>query len=162
MKKNIFKFLAATLLVLGVSSCAKEEIGGTAVQDMCGEWYVAIDYVDESGNVLESYGSGYPLYTYNTNANIATEMYIEDGYFYPFRLIVNVDYVNKTFGGSDLEDDYAGQPPMSVIKGSIVKDGTKSDAGYIADSIEFTIVDADGDAYWYHGYRRTGLAGGYD
>lgn len=173
MKKNIFKFLAATLLVLGVSSCAKEEIGGTAVQDMCGEWYVQVDYADADGNVIveDPYGYGLiPLYTYNTNANLATEMYVDDSYFFPFRLIVDVNYANKTFSVTDAEDDYYGSI-LSVLNGAVVKDGAVSPAGYTADAISFIVKDYYYDEdeegyvtdYWlYHGYRRTGLAGGYD
>ena len=169
--KNIFKFFALSLFVLGVTSCAKEEIGGTAVQDMAGEWYVEVDYVDEDGNVLYEYGPGFTLYTYNTNANLATEMYLEDDSFYYFRFIVPVNYANMTFSGTDLEDDYYGNYPMSILNGKIVKDGAVSPAGYTADSISFILDDTyydeeDGqyytDYYLYHGYRRTGLMGGYD
>lgn len=169
--KNIFKILACGLLVAGVSSCAKEEIGGTAVQDMAGEWYVTIDYVDEDGNVLMPLGSGSTLYTYNTNANLATEMYIEDSYFKGFRVMVDVDYANKTFSGKDVEDDYYDGTVYDVLNGSVVKDGAVSDAGYTADAISFVLVESGYDEeyeeyytdyYHYYGYRRTGLLGGYD
>lgn len=173
MIKNIFKFLAVSLFVIGVSSCAKEEIGGTAVQDMCGEWYVQVDYVDEDGNVVaeDPYGYGYfELYTYNTNANLSTEMYLDDSSFYPFRVIVDVNYGSKTFSATDAIDDYY-DAPYNIKNGSIVKDGAVSPAGYTADSISFILVDTyydedeEGyvtDYWWYHGYRRTGLNGGYD
>lgn len=170
MSKNIFKFLTAFLLIVVASSCAKEEIGGTAVQDMAGEWYVQVDYVDEDGNVIiENYSEGYlPLYTYNTNANLSTEMYVEDSYFYGWRLAVDVNYANKTFSITDY--DYDGDL-FNITDGKIVENGAVSPAGYKADAISFTLQDTyyDEDAggnvtdYWYyHGYRRTGLDGGYD
>ena len=172
MMKNIFKFLACTLLVLGVSSCAKEEIGGTAVQDMAGEWYVMVDAVDAQGNVVmeDPYGMGFfELFTYNTNANLATEMYVDDnGNFWDFRVKVNVDYVAKTFSASNALDDY-NEIMVDLKDGKIVKNGATSPAGYSADSISFVVVFEDDDyvgdlydALWIHGYRRTGLNGGYD
>ena len=172
MMKNIFKILTFSILVLGVSSCAKEEIGGTAVQDMCGEWYVVVDAVDSEGNVVyeDPFEVGvFPLYTYNTNANVPTEMYIDDdGNFWAFRIITNVDYANKTFSVTGAEDDYYGIS-VNVANGKVVKDGATSMAGYTADGISFYVQFEDddyvGDLYdylWIHGYRRTGLNGGYD
>lgn len=171
--KKIYKLLAFSLLALGFASCEKEEIGGTAVQDMCGEWYVQVDGVDANGNVTyeDPFGMGYfPLYTYNTNANVPTEMYVDDdGNFWAFRVKVNVDYANKTFNVSTGVDDYYGIL-VDIVNGSIVKDGAKSPAGYTADSISFMVAFEDDDNIgagywdylWIHGYRRTGLDGGYD
>lgn len=180
--KNIFKFLAIFLLMAGVSSCAKEEIGGTAVQDMAGEWYVMVDGVDANGNITyeDPYGMGYfPIFTYNTNSNVATEMYVDDDEnFWGFKVIANVDYIQKTFNVSGAvmyyeEDEETGvEYPvhMDIINGKIVKDGATSPAGYKADAISFMVKfedDFDGqegywDYLWFHGYRRTGLDGGYD
>lgn len=179
--KKYFKYVALSILVAGVSSCAKEEIGGTKVQDMCGEWYVTIDGVDSEGNVIyeDPYGYGYiPVYTYNTNADLDTEMYLEDSGFWYFRTIVNVNYANKTFSVKDAvmyydEDPETGEPypvHVDIENGRIVKDGATSPAGYTADSISFFVrFEDDEDAQegywdylWYHGYRRTGLNGGYD
>lgn len=170
--KNILKYLFVALFIVGMSSCAKEEIGGTAVQDMCGEWYVMVDGVDASGNVVieDPFGLGYfPIYTYNTNANVPTEMYVDDqGAFWAFRVIVNVDYAAKTFSATNALDDY-NEITVDINNGKIEKDGAKSQAGYTADGISF-IVKFEDDEYvgeyydqlWVHGYRRTGLNGGYD
>lgn len=170
--KNIFKVLAMSLLLAGFSSCAKEEIGGTAVQDMCGEWYVMVDAVDSNGNVVipDPFDMGYfPLFTYNTNKNLPTEMYVDDdGNFWEFKVIVNVDYAQKTFNVTNAANDYYDMN-MDVLNGKIVKDGAKSPAGYTADAISFMVAFDDddyiGEVYdylWIHGYRRTGLDGGYD
>ena len=172
MKKIISSLFVAGALI-GLASCEKEEIGGTAVQDMCGEWIVTADAVDANGNVVyeDPYGAGvFELYTYNTNANLSTEMYVDDfGSFWDFRIIVNVDYAAKTFNATGAIDDYW-DISVDVKDGAIVKNGTKSPAGYVADSISFKILFEDDDnaadgeyAYlWIHGYRRTGLDGGYD
>lgn len=170
--KNILKYLLVTLFIAGMSSCAKEDIGGTAVQDMCGEWYVMVDGVDASGNVTmeDPFGLGYfPLYTYNTNANVPTEMYVDDqGAFWEFRVKVNVDYSAKTFSASKALDDYNGIA-VDILDGKVQKDGAKSQAGYTADGISFMVSFEDdenaGEYYdhlWVHGYRRTGLNGGND
>lgn len=171
--KNIFKIFTAALLVFTVTSCEKEEIGGTAVQDMSGEWYVVVDGVDADGNVTyeDPYDMGYfPLYTYNTNANVPTEMYIDDfGNFWEFRVIVDVNYGAKTFGVVGAEDDYNGIS-VDILNGAIVKNGTVSPAGYTADSISFMVAFEDDedaaegywDYLWIHGYRMTGLEGGAD
>ena len=179
--KNILNVAAVSLLVFGVSSCAKEEIGGTAVQDMCGEWYVVADAVDAAGNVVieDFFDLGYfTLMTYNTNANLSTEMYIDDfGTFWDMKVVVPVDYANKSFNGKDIvvyydEDEDGNVYPVNcnIWDGKVVKDGTKSPAGYVADSISFMVSFEDDpyaerygyDHWWVHGYRRTGLDGGYD
>ena len=180
--KNIFKFLAISLLVVGAASCSKEEIGGTAVQEMAGEWYVMVDGVDSNGEITmeDPFGMGYfPIFTYNTNSNMATEMYVDDDdNFWGFKVIANIDYVQKTFNVSDAvmyyeEDEETGEVypvHVDIIDGKIVTDGATSPAGYKADSISFKVVFEDDqyigagywDALWVHGYRRTGLNGGYD
>lgn len=173
MLKKTFKYFAMLLAVIGISSCEKDEIGGTAVQDMCGEWYVMVDGVDADGNVTyeDPFGLGYfPFYTYNTNANLPTEMYIDDdGKFWTFRVIVDVDYEARTFQAVGAEDDYYGIS-VDVVDGKVVKDGAISQYGYVADGISFLVAFED-DSYrtagywdylWIHGYRQTGLAGGND
>lgn len=172
MKKILNTLLIACTLI-GFASCSKEPIGGTEVQDMCGEWIVMVDAVDANGNVVyeDPYGVGmFPLYTYNTNANLPTEMYVDDdGYFWDFRVIVDVNYAAKTFQVFEAEDDYNGIS-VDIVDGKVVKDGTLSPAGYVADAISFLVAFeddedlADGywDYLWIHGYRRTGLAGGDD
>lgn len=170
---KILKYITLCLFIVGMGSCAKEEIGGTAVQDMCGEWYVVVDGVDANGNVTmeDPFGMGYfPIYTYNTNSNVPTEMYVDDqGAFWEFRVIANVDYAAMTFSVNGAVDDY-NDITVDIAKGSILKDGAKSQAGYTADSISFLVKFSDDDYInqgyweylWVHGYRRTGLNGGYD
>ena len=56
MKKGLY--LAALALTIAATSCEKAEVGGTATEDMAGEWYVTIDAVDDAGNPIE-YGEDY-------------------------------------------------------------------------------------------------------
>ena len=81
MKKVLY--FAALLLCAGLTSCEKDEIGGTSTEATAGDWYVSCDAVDENGNVVEGledpFGLGrFTVLTYNTAANIPSEMYIED------------------------------------------------------------------------------------
>lgn len=77
MKKIIF---FATVLLLAVA-CSKDEMGGTKMEPMAGQWYCTIDAVDESGNPIEGgedyWGVGRTLVlTYNVAANNATQMWV--------------------------------------------------------------------------------------
>ncbi|MCH5240614.1 MAG: hypothetical protein J1F38_10355 [Muribaculaceae bacterium] len=179
MTKNILKYLSVAIIAVAASSCAKEEIGGTAVQDMCGEWYILVDGVDADGNVVyeDPLDLGYTsAYTYNTNANLSTEMYLED-YAWEFFIKVDVDYPNRTFSVKDAvmyydEDENGDVFPVlvNILNGKVVKDGALSAAGYVTDGISY-LIQAEDDPYaaagywdylWVHGYRRTGLMGGND
>lgn len=81
MKKVIY--FAALLLGLTVTSCEKEEMGGTAMESMAGQWYCTVDAVDESGNPIEG-GEDYwevgktIILTYNVAANNSTQMWVNN------------------------------------------------------------------------------------
>ena len=78
MKKII---LFATAL-LAMAACSKDEIGGTAMESMAGQWYCAIDAVDESGNPIadgEDYwglGGRTLVLTYNVADNNTSQMWL--------------------------------------------------------------------------------------
>lgn len=79
MKKVVYLLIMAAGLAL--ASCEKDEVGNTATKALAGEWYVTVDGVDASGAVLyeDVFGLGHTmLYTYNTAANVPTEMYVDD------------------------------------------------------------------------------------
>lgn len=177
--KKYLKYITLMLLIAGFTSCAKEDVGGTAVQDMAGEWYVVIDGVDEDGNVLypDFYDEGtVAIYTYNTVNNDGNVMWLNLNNFWGASVIVNINYGAKTFSALnaymyDEEDDDGEIYPVNVdiTNGVIVPNGATSPAGYTADSISFyALFEDDGyagiyyDRLWFHGYRRTGLLGGYD
>ena len=50
MKKAIYLLMLVVSMVF--TSCEKDEIGGTATEALAGEWYVRLDCVDASGNVV--------------------------------------------------------------------------------------------------------------
>lgn len=77
MKKIIF--FAAALLAL--AACSKDEIGGTAMQSMAGQWYCTVDAVDENGTPIKQgedyWGVGRTLVlTYNVADNNSTQMWV--------------------------------------------------------------------------------------
>ncbi|MBQ3752400.1 MAG: hypothetical protein II864_02510 [Prevotella sp.] len=81
MKKVLY--LAALIICAGMTSCEKDEIGGTATESMAGKWYCVVDAVDDSGNPITSgedyFGEGRTiLLTYNTAGNSASEMWVDN------------------------------------------------------------------------------------
>ena len=180
MKKVLY--FAALLLCAGLTSCEKEEIGGTATEATAGKWYVMIDAVDDSGNPIDGgedyFGLGEPiiLLTYNTSANSASEMWIDDlGQFnvgamynapYPSYCIkakVSVDQSTLTFKSTEAPNfgyGWDGVDAMPVtIEGKILEGAGHQKNGAAADSIVF-FVSYKGDP-WYpdDGYAKYKVSG---
>lgn len=120
------KILLFTLIVAGalLVSCEKEEIGGTATQNLAGQWYIRIDAVDADGNVMTddqgstddyvnyfSFRSRQIILTYNTAANSSNEMYLDMSLmdddnvalcpFAAFKVLIPCNAAAGTFGGAD-------------------------------------------------------------
>ena len=77
MKKLIYSLIMCAGVLF--TSCEKDEVGNTATEALAGDWYVTVDIVDDAGNTLaeDPFGLGHTfLFTYNTAANIPTEMYV--------------------------------------------------------------------------------------
>ena len=167
-KLNIFILLSA--LGLSIASCKKEDIGGTNGEKTAGEWYVTVVGIDGGGNVVledaELFNIGhFHLDTYNTVANDATEMWIDDGgNFWEFKGKISVDPNALTFSGTDVENQYY-ESKFSVSDGKIIIGAAITPSGMPADSIVFDVAFDDdtnlpiGDATSYRitGYRYTGL-----
>lgn len=156
------------------TSCEKEEVGNTATVATAGQWYVTVDAVDESGNVVyedaDLFGLGRVLLlTANTAANSATEMIVDDlQNFWGYRVKVTVDPVNMTFATNTTENNNLNGDDINVTitGGKIVKDGGVQNNGSKADYIEFYVNFSDDQypaAYGYakyhvYGVRYSGLA----
>ncbi len=156
------------------AACEKEEVGATATVAAAGDWYVTYDGVDDAGNVLydDVYGMGYThLYTYNTAANIPTQMYVDDQYyFWPFKIKVNLDIDNLTFSSAgtlvnEYPDYYGDYYDVTIEDGKILPGAATNPHGTAADSIVFYVKFSDDYylGYYYDklkasGYRYTGLA----
>ena len=155
MNRSIY--IAVFALLIALSGCRKDpEVGGTAVQEMAGEWWVQLE--GDPGNY-------YHFSTYNTAANVPTEMWIDDlETFWLMKGKVNVDIANLTFTGANVENvspDYVGSgETFTIVGGKIIKDGAVGPASKaVTDSIYFQVSFSDdpvpGTVYTLSGYRRT-------
>ena len=157
------------------ASCEKEEIGGTAVESLSGQWYVHVDAAAADGTVLaeDFFGLGnILLLTYNTNANDADSLIVDDlENFWAFKVTVPCALSTGTFGwgnseksSTNLVPDYGIQVPL--WEGKIMKGAATTPSGMPADSIVFHVQFEDDpypatygyDHYQIAGYRYTGLA----
>lgn len=170
MKKYISMFLVALVGVCTFVSCdpeTDEKAGGTAVEKMAGRWVVTVDAVDEDGNVIDEnlLGKKIDLNTYNTAANEADKMWLDDGgKFYNVKMKVNVtDYKNGKFEAIpntsyNPSDDSAGN--VEFLKGQVLYGQGKNLHGAPVDSICYTVKfddDEDGLIYRVSGKRYSGF-----
>lgn len=161
-------FLLTVLAGLFMTSCEKEEVGGTATQSLAGEWLCTVYYQDvdpATGNpVWVDYRTA-DILTYNTSANVADEMWIDDqGLFWGTLCKIDCNADKKTFGTQDVvyDDQYyeVGQKIWNgkITEGAAVAPGS----GSKVDKIEFYIQFEDDDpsygtTYYMVGYRKTGF-----
>lgn len=162
MKKYIFIFLAAlSFTFIGCDVDTDEEAGGTAIEKMAGMWTVLVSEIDPSGNSVDL---GYiHLYTYNTAANLPSEMWIDDdGAFFEVKLKVDINYSNRTFTSNGYKQNQMTDDMIQISEGKITEGGATTPSGMPADGIEFYVA-YEGDDYTYKasGFRYTGLPGDF-
>lgn len=169
MKKYISMFLVALLGMFTFGSCepeTDEKAGGTAVEKMAGRWVVTVDAVDEDGNVIDEnlLGKKIDLNTYNTAANDADKMWLDDAAFYGVKMKVNItDYKNGKFEATpntcyNPSDDEAGN--VEFLKGQVLYGQGKNIHGAPVDSICYTVKFSDDDnalIYRISGKRYSGF-----
>ena len=168
MKKLIyFACMLAGLFMM--TSCEKDEIGGTATQSLAGEWYVVADAVDANGNIVyeDFWGERFLVNTYNTAANTATEIWINDNNnFVKFAAKLSCDIKDLTFQSNGAAvNSKRNNSQVTVEGGKIVLGGAETPHGTKADYIEFYVSVSDDkypavygfDKYKISGYRYTGL-----
>lgn len=165
MKKNIFSILSLMLLLFAASSCEKDEVGGTATEATAGDWYCTMAAVDENGESVDDdwFGLGFHhVITFNTAANVATEMWLSDEGvnedYFPYKLKINVNPEAGTFQAEAAANEFD-ENKVTVYGGKVVKNGTKTPSGIPADYIEF-FISFDNDefpsAYGFKCYKVTG------
>lgn len=179
MKKYIFSAILALAGCAVFTSCEKDEIGGTATQNMAGQWYVDIDAVDDEGNPIDG-GEHYfgfdeervMLLTYNTAENTATKMWIDDmGWFdvasyygnsaypnYSFKCLVDINQSDLTFSTSNAEN-ISGSFGITIEDGKILKGQGRQKNGSPADSIVFYVKYAGDPWYPDDGYAKYKVSG---
>jgi len=152
--KKIFYIMLLGVMV--ITSCKKEaEIGGTAVKDMSGEWFLR--YSDDGGETWSDYTH---FSTYNTASNSTSEMWLDDlETFWQMKGKVSVDFTNKTFSGTDIENQYY-DSQFTIMDGKVLKGAATAPAsGAKTDSLYFkaTFSDDPGAEYILAGYKKTGF-----
>ena len=182
MKKILF--FAALVCGFALTSCEKDEIGGTATESMAGQWYVTIDAVDDSGSPIpggeDYFGVGKVLFlTYNTASNSATQMWIDDlgafdvaSYYgnkaypnYAIKSVVNIDQNALTFSSSNAENYSPANSYKSAVYGITVEQGKillgagRQNNGSPADSIVFYVKYTNDPWYPDDGYAKYKVSG---
>jgi hypothetical protein len=177
MKKYLYLIVAALLMGFTTScdsdpSDSSTNAGGTAVKKMCGEWVANVYYCESASSDIsnienwewEDLGS-FHLLTYNTAANKANEMWVDDQgncYLgdsddYSHKIKVNVQYGSKTFSVTDAANEYGEN--ATVVGGKVMLDAASIDMGRgqfaKADSIVYYVnVNGAGSGYLkVSGYR---------
>ncbi|WP_426326818.1 lipid-binding protein [Pedobacter sp. R-06] len=157
MKKINIIFIFIALITVAISACKKDpEPGGTAVQDMAGDWHVK---VNEAG----AYST---LYTFNTSENTPNVMWVQAAGLKSGATVLaikgktGVDYPNKLFSGANIANvsTTAGKPAsFSIANGKIIPNGTKGPVSKSpTDSIYFEL-NVSGTVYKVSGYHKTGF-----
>lgn len=166
MKKAIYLLMVCAGVLL--ASCEKDEIGGTATQALAGEWYVTVDAVDANGAVLyeDVFGIGRNVVnTYNTAANIPTEMYMDDlGNIWEYKIKMKSDINTLTFSTDGAVSNEYYDSKVTIDGGKVLLGAATSPHGTPVDSIVYYVTFSDDDnipgAYAklkFSGYRYTGL-----
>jgi len=164
-KTNIIFTILIVLLVVTVESCRKDpKVGGTAVQNLSGEWWVKIDNGnDPTGDFGPDY---YNFSTYNTASNTPDSMWVDDDNnaksFWDVKGKVHTNVANRTFSAANIDNqDYTST--FTITNGKIIPKGAHaSGTKDVVDSIYFEITFSDdpvpGTLHKVGGYKRTGFA----
>jgi hypothetical protein len=152
--KKYFIFILA-FICISISSCdIKDDFEqiNSKVVDASGEWWIKFSKT--------GYETGYiKVLTFNTAADIATEMWISDNGIWKdiqFKCPVNVE--NLTFSGSNLTNIKTNNK-IEIKNGKIEKGAGLSTSGVVTDKISFEIIlsSEPGVTYQAVGTRKTGF-----
>jgi hypothetical protein len=168
MKNILYSTLFALLFV--AVSCEKYEPGGTATQNLSGDWWIGIEYFDESTSAWVAYQPVGTCFftTYNTAANVPTEIFIDDHYegsptFWDMKGKVKANAGNFSFGSTDTVTNLSYDDSQFIVTdGKVIKGVGRSKTGVITDSIVFVVKFNDDSPAWateyrLSGHRRTGF-----
>ncbi len=163
MKKYFSMMAMALMVTFGFIACdveTDEEAGGTNIQQMFGYWDVIWYAVDANGDDVDAWTNG-TIFTYNKADNGITQMWIDDqGTYWKFQFLVDIDYNAKTFAASERDYDAAGTGKAILTNGKIMPGAGKNLHGVACDSISFEISFNDDTypaKYGFDHYRVEGL-----
>ena len=164
MKKYISLLAMALLPALAFVSCSvetDEPAGGTKVEKMAGHWVVTVDATAGGDFYEDPYGLGeWDLFTYNTAADDADQMWIDDGgNFWKFKFKCPVNLSAKTFACDGVDYDNVPTGTATITNGKILDKAGKNVNGMPTDSIYFDVEFSDdpGTIYHIHGVRYAGF-----
>lgn len=166
MKKYLI--LLFTALSFSLTSCEETDIEaeGTAVEKMAGTWYVTWEQKNaDTGKWEDILGGTVQLNTYNTAANVDTEMWLNESYLLNTPIKVSTNYGARTFSLDKettlgVNESTWGAPTINVTisEGQVLEGAAKTPSGMPADSIVLFLNVKDDGVYKIAGYRRTGFA----
>lgn len=167
MKKYLILLFA--VISFSLASCEKDtEPGGTAVEKMAGTWYVTWEVKNDQGVWEDILGGTVELNTYNTSANISTEMWLNESYVTSAPLKVTTDYKSRAFslpaeteispnGNNMIEAIWGEAITVTITDGKVLEKAATTPSGMPADSIIFFLNVKGDDTYKIAGFRRTGF-----
>lgn len=142
-----------------LSSCKKEEeVGGTAMQKMAGEWYLHLS-MDGGKTFGDDY---YHFSTYNTADNSSSTMWLDDlGTFWDIKGKVSVNLADMSFNGTDIVNQKY-ESKFTITDGKLLEKAAKAAGSKtVTDSLYFKVKFSDDDdpntEYVLAGYRKTGF-----
>jgi hypothetical protein len=153
MRHTFIKYIC-TIIITGALFAAcnkKDDVGGTAVQQLSGEWWIQLKV-----NNAVVYPPYLKVLTYNTSQNVGSEMWV-DFPFWPFKGKVSVDPKAMTFIATKAGDGVTAK----IENGKILQNMSKGPTSKaVTDSIYFEAEFSDdpGTKYQVTGYRRTRYA----
>lgn len=159
-RKLIYLFICT---LFAFCSCSDDEkIDYTAPGILAGEWWVTY-YQETAPGKWEVIGNykNLPLYTYNSAANKADELFVDDqGEFWDFKVKAFANPGALSFG-SDAELANLSYEDCNVVitEGKVMFNAAKSKTGIVTDSICFKVKfsdDPDQLVYKVEGHKRTG------
>lgn len=169
MKKYLILLFAVASFSL--VSCEKDtEPGGTAIEKMAGTWEVTWEAKNDQGIWEDILGGTVELNTYNTSANIPTEMWINESYITNTPLKVTTDYKSRTFllpaetiikanANNKIEALWREDAiTVTITDGKTLEKAATTPSGMPADSIVFFLNVKGVGTYKIAGFRRTGFA----
>lgn len=164
MKKLIGYIFLISVAALAFSCQEDPEPGGTATQDVAGEWWVQV-YIDDGVGGLDENDVVVPyvkIMTFNTASNAADSIWVYDvANFWDFQVKVAYDRTNKTFSVSEGQNvSYPSK--VTITDGKVLLTQGRSTSGVKTDSIYFSSsydddTPAHGTQWIIAGHRRTGF-----